>query len=81
MAPPLSGPSFAQNWNRQSLLAITDRIRAMPPESPVVMPADAAADVLSFMLQFAGFPAGDTSLAPERATLGEIEYAAVRPAQ
>ncbi len=79
MAPPLVGPAFAQNWNRQPLLAISDRIRAMPPERPAAMPAGQAAAVLSFLLQAAGFPASETELPTERAALGQIEYSSLRP--
>jgi mono/diheme cytochrome c family protein len=78
MAPPLAGISFAQNWNRQSLQALLDRIVAMPPESPGIVTADDAVDVLSFMLERSGFPASDDELSSERSRLAQIEFRSVQ---
>ena len=79
MAPPLAGPAFAQNWNRQSLRALWDRIRAMPPETPGIVSAEDAVDVLGYMLQRAGIPAGNEALPAAREALGEIEFASFPP--
>lgn len=79
MAPPLSGPGFAQNWNGQSLRALADRIRAMPPATPGIVGAEASVDVLSYILEQAGFPAADTALPTDRGLLGDIEFSSRRP--
>jgi mono/diheme cytochrome c family protein len=79
MAPPLSGISFGQNWNGQPLQSLHDRIVAMPPQTPGIVSADEAADVLSFILQRARIPAGDADLTADRAALSQIEFNTTPP--
>jgi mono/diheme cytochrome c family protein len=79
MAPPLTGPTFTQNWNRQSLQALADRIRAMPPETPGIVQGDDVVDVLSYMLERTGFPAAEDALSADGGVLAEIEFESLRP--
>jgi quinoprotein glucose dehydrogenase len=79
MAPPLSGPNFTQNWNGQSLASLVDRIRAMPPETPGLVGAEDSIDVLSYILERAGFPAAEDALPVDRNRLGDIRFTSLRP--
>ncbi len=60
---PLAGPYFDNKWRGQSVAALYlhahDR---MPPSRPASLPADTYADLVAYILEVNGVPAGDTPL-------------------
>src|SRR5215469_14372645 len=63
MAPPLAGGEFMSNWNGLTLGDLFDRIRStMPASKPGSLSRETNADILSFILAFNKFPAGDKEL-------------------
>lgn len=71
--PPIGGPKFLRNWNGRSLATLFEYTRTtMPANNPGFLPAQELADVLAYMLQQSGAPAGDAELGPELAGLERI---------
>lgn len=67
--PPLRGSVFLGHWVEDNLDALFDKIRKMPPREDT-LPASTHLDLLAFLLESNGYPAGRTDL---RATdLGAI---------
>jgi len=64
--PALVGETFLANWNGLTVGKLLERIHvSMPQEAPGSMTTRQAADVLAFMLQRNGYPAGETELPPD----------------
>jgi hypothetical protein len=79
-APALKGPEFMNNWNTLSVGDFYDRIRiSMPPTDPNSVSAKEKIDIVAYLLQSAGFPAGKTELAAEPETLKTIKFEATKP--
>jgi mono/diheme cytochrome c family protein len=76
-APALKGSEFAAAWNDKTVGDFFDRIRRlMPPDSPGSLPADKYRDIIAYVLQSNGFPAGDQELSADRAALRAIRITA-----
>lgn len=59
VSPPLAGSRFMSNWLGQSAADLASRIRmTMPIEQPGSLSVAQSADVVAFILQENGFPAG-----------------------
>ena len=80
MAPPLEGAAFTANWNGVPLGEILERIRAtMPENAPGKLSRQQNADVLSYILKFNRFPAGEKELPRETDVLNEIVFVPEKP--
>jgi alcohol dehydrogenase (cytochrome c) len=72
-APPLKGVEFRQRWGGKSLDALfTDISTRMPTSAPGSLGSDVYAQVLAYLLQENGFPAGDAPLSAEPQRLAGI---------
>jgi len=71
--PPLTGASFFNRWNELTLLDVFAYIQsAMPHDHEVYVSADSARDIVSFLLQQSGIPAGDEELSKDIEKLADI---------
>lgn len=71
--PPIGGPKFLRNWNGRSLGALFEFAKAnMPANNPGFLPDQELADVLAYMLQQSGAPAGAIELRADPERLGRI---------
>ncbi len=62
--PPLTGDYFFGLWGDQSLSAVYSFIKsAMPEDNPGSLSNGQVTQVLAYILQFNGFPAGDAEMA------------------
>ncbi len=60
---PLAGKYFKTKWSNRSVRAFYDRARkTMPPGTPGSLAPDTYADIVAYILEVNGFPAGDASL-------------------
>jgi PQQ-dependent dehydrogenase (s-GDH family) len=62
MAPPLAGESFRSTWAGQSVRALLDSAKAMPPASPGSLPDQTYANIVAYILQTNGYAESDTAL-------------------
>ena len=77
MAPSLAGVEFVYNWHGFSARDLFERLRvSMPPAQPNSVSRQEKADILAFILEVNGMPAGDTELAARAASLGAIQFLA-----
>jgi mono/diheme cytochrome c family protein len=80
LAPTLTGGDFATNWNDKKLADFFDRVsQTMPLSSPGSLTAPQYADVISFILQKSGAPAGTTELPSKKDALTAIKFVAKKP--
>jgi mono/diheme cytochrome c family protein len=80
LAPALTGGDFATNWNDMKIGDFFDRVsQTMPLSSPGSLSAQQYADVVSFILQKSGAPAGTTDLASTKDALSSIKFVAKKP--
>ena len=64
--PTLKGDDFLAHWDNGSVATLFDKIReTMPPNSPNESTDDAKIDIVAYLLQQNGFPAGKTELRAE----------------
>ncbi len=78
LAPALTGPSFTARWTGKPLNEVFDYTRtAMPLNSPGGLSLQQNADILAFLLQKAGFPAGPADLPARSQALGAVRLAGV----
>ena len=67
-APPLAGESFLNFWGDLTASALYDRISSsMPPEQPGTLAEREYVDVVAYLLQANGAPAGSAPLAADAA--------------
>ena len=72
-APKILGAEFLRTWFEQNLNAPFTKMRtAMPDDAPGTLPVDNYVNVLSYLLQGAGFPAGTEPLTPDADRLSAI---------
>ena len=64
-ARTLSGDDFMRNWRGLTLHDLFDRLQTMPPSANIRVDEDTYLDILSFVLNTNGFPAGETDLTAE----------------
>ena len=80
MAPGLAGGEFAWNWNGLSVGDLFERLRiSMPQGVPGSVNRQDKADILAYMFEMNGFPAGESELATRTAPLAGIAFAAEPP--
>ncbi len=79
-APPLSGPDFQGNWNGQTADDLFEKIQtSMPADRPGQLSRRQNADILAFLLNSNGFPAGQKELPSDAAALQKIRYESSKP--
>jgi mono/diheme cytochrome c family protein len=72
--PALKGDDFLAHWENGSLSSLFDKIKeTMPPNGANEVTDDAKADIVAYLLQSNGFPAGKAELRAEAETLGIID--------
>lgn len=60
---PLAGEYFKTKWSHRSVRAFYDRAqKTMPPGAPSSLSRDTYADIIAYILEVNGFPAGDAAL-------------------
>jgi mono/diheme cytochrome c family protein len=78
-APALVGSDFAADWDGLSVDQLFDRTRnTMPQDDPQSLSRDQTAQVLAFMFQKNGFPAGEMELPGASDALHSIMYVATK---
>ena len=79
---PLAGPEFTANWARPDL-TLDDFYyivrKTMPKEKPGSLSRAEYADVVSYILQRNGFPAGEKELTPDPALMRTVRFGASAP--
>jgi S-disulfanyl-L-cysteine oxidoreductase SoxD len=74
MGPELWGEAFLANWNGKTLNAFFTRIQTtMPEDSPGSLSENEALDVIAYVVQTNGFPAGEKAL-PTAGALSTITF-------
>ena len=72
--PALRGEDFLAHWENGSVVTLFDKIReTMPQNSPNDVTEDAKADIVAYLLQQNGFPAGQTELRADAESLGIVD--------
>ena len=72
-APSLKGSAFFDRWHDLALFDVLAKIQsAMPHDTPTVLPADTARDIVTFLLRENGVPAGDKELSADVNELADI---------
>jgi mono/diheme cytochrome c family protein len=80
MAPGLTGPEFATNWNDLSLGDLFERIRiSMPQNNPGSLSRSQNVEVVAFILKRGGYPAGEAELPQQTEALNGIKFLATKP--
>jgi|JI81BgreenRNA_FD_contig_81_1020267_length_1943_multi_3_in_0_out_0_1 mono/diheme cytochrome c family protein len=80
-APPLIGGEFISHWDTMSVGDLFDRVRTtMPQNDPMSMTREEYADVVAYLLQTNGFPAGQAPLDRRSEVLATIGITAQKPA-
>jgi mono/diheme cytochrome c family protein len=65
-APALAGDAFMQRWREDHLSSLFTRISTlMPFDNPSTLSNDAYLDIVAYILQINGFPAGTSALEPD----------------
>jgi S-disulfanyl-L-cysteine oxidoreductase SoxD len=73
--PALKGDSFVAHWENDTVGTLFKKIsETMPPDAPNQVPDDLKMDVVAFLLQSNGFPAGDRELTRDEKTLEAFEF-------
>lgn len=73
-APPLAGGQFMSNWEGLGAGELFKRMKeSMPQNKPGSLSGQDNADILAYMFQVNGFPAGKTELARQPEVLNGIK--------
>lgn len=76
-APPLAGGQFMSNWDGLAVSELFKRMKdSMPQNKPGSLSGQENADILAYMFQVNGFPAGKTELARQPEALASIKLEA-----
>jgi S-disulfanyl-L-cysteine oxidoreductase SoxD len=79
-APPLAGPDFKGDWNGQTADDLFEKMQtSMPADQPGKLSRAQNADILAFLLNSNGFPAGQTELSTDAALLAKIRFETTKP--
>ena len=69
-APPLAGGNFLNTWGNRAISELFDRIQdTMPATNPGSLGDQAATDIVAYILQANGAPAGAQALTPATTAL------------
>jgi quinoprotein glucose dehydrogenase len=73
-APSLSGTRFMSTWENESVYKLFVKVRdTMPPNFGTALTDEAKLDVVAYLLQANGFPAGDAELKMDSAELESLQ--------
>ena len=79
-APPVAGPKFLRKWNGRSLAALFEYLRlTMPANNPGYLGDAEVADIVAYMLEASGLPAGPAPLPPDAAALADVVIVSQAP--
>src|SRR5256885_1844058 len=79
-APPLAGGEFNSDWNDLSVGELFERLRiTMPADKPGSVSRQENADIVAFLLEKNGFPAGDAELPTQTEILKTIKILTQKP--
>jgi hypothetical protein len=68
-AMPLTGTRFTDTWREDTLFSLFDHMATrMPREPRTTLPTPMYVDILAFILQFNGYPAGERELTADNLT-------------
>jgi quinoprotein glucose dehydrogenase len=80
VAPALAGSTFLSNWNNTNAGDLHSRIQTtMPLQAPGSLGGRTVADIVAFMLQVNGMPAGELALPPNPALMRNVSITAREP--
>ena len=80
--PPLQGPHFMADWETQSIADLVQRIHnTMPMDNPGALSAASSTDVVAYLMQQNGIPAGDADLPVDASMQSQIRIDPTKPAQ
>ena len=72
-APALSGSEFMGNWNKQMVDDLFEIVKStMPADKPGTLSRARNADIMAYIFQVNGFPAGNTDLPSDADSLKRI---------
>jgi mono/diheme cytochrome c family protein len=72
--PALKGEDFIAHWENGSVATLFDKIReTMPPNAPNETTDDAKIDIVAYLLQQNGYPAGRADLRADADSLGIVD--------
>ena len=72
--PALKGSHFMADWEQQSVNDLIERVHTtMPLDNPGALDAPKATDVVAYLLQQNGMPAGNNPLVPGMLTTIRID--------
>jgi mono/diheme cytochrome c family protein len=79
-APALAGKEFNVDWNDLTMSDLFERTHGtMPADKPGTLTPAQSADVIAFLLQKGGFPAGQAELPVDAAALKAIKFVSPKP--
>jgi mono/diheme cytochrome c family protein len=78
-APPLTGPDFFANWNKQTVGDLFDKILKTMPQDDPNLNAQQTSDLIAAIFKHEETPPGKSELSPEVAALKNITILSVRP--
>jgi quinoprotein glucose dehydrogenase len=79
--PPVKGSHFMTNWDGQSVGDLVQRIRnTMPLDDPGSLGGASTADLVAYLIQQNGAPAGKTELPTDTSVQSTIRITASAPA-
>lgn len=80
LAPGLVGGEFDEKWNGRSLGQLFERIKTtMPQDNPDSLSRMQNADILAFILQKSGAPAGASEMPAQIEALNAIKFSVAKP--
>jgi S-disulfanyl-L-cysteine oxidoreductase SoxD len=80
-APALTGVAFLNNWNGTSAKDLFDRIHdTMPADAPGSLSGPRTAEIIAYIFQTSGFPAGANPLPTAPPPLEAVKIVATKPA-
>ena len=80
MAAALSGETFRTSWSGKSVFDLIIRIQTtMPQDDPGSLSAAASRDIVAFVIQTNGFPAGTSEIMADSAALKRITISREKP--
>jgi S-disulfanyl-L-cysteine oxidoreductase SoxD len=74
-APPLAGLDFREDWDGANIADLFEKIQfTMPPKRPSPLSDQQSADILAYILELNGFPAGARALSPMADDLRGVRF-------
>ena len=80
IGPALLGETFLSSWSGSTAYDLFDKVRTtMPADSPGTLKPQQYVDLLAYIFQINGFPAGSGEIAPDPAGLKLVKITATKP--